>query len=182
MNYTINTPSDYSLPTELLSFSDFEIVPFLLYRAAPTKTTSLSFDLENIIAGHVRRCLFDQFVGEDRESFIFSSNPNKQIERLAELGLTDQNLMCDRNKGFCWVRENPQDNDSSKAKQFDALLTHLRNSFAHGRTAGENDRLILEDQFGASSKSNYLSARLILDPSTLAEWIKAIERALKTEL
>ena len=180
--YSIDTPSSYSLPTELLSFSAFEIVPFLLYRAAPIKTTSLSYDLQNTLSDKTRASLFNHFIEEDRDCFIFSCSPDKEISKIVELGLADQNLLCDRDKGFCWIRQNPKGDTASDAKCFDALLTHLRNSFAHGRTAEEDNWLILEDQFSSSSKSNYLSARLILDPSTLVEWVKSIERAIKTSL
>lgn len=176
--YSINTPSDYSLPTELLSFGDFDIVPFLLYRAAPVRTTSLSYDLEHVLSVEVRSDLFNRFMVDSRDLFIFSSSLDKQIDRIADLGLADQNLLCDCDKGFCWVRQNPKNDIASDAKLFDALLVHLRNSFAHGRTSGDGDRLILEDQFNSKSKSNNLSARFVLEPSTLVEWVKAIEKAI----
>lgn len=180
--YSIDTPSEYVVPTELLSFAQFEVVPFLLYRAAPPRTTSLSYDLEHVLSEQTRCELFSRFMDENRDSFVFSNSLDKQIDRIVELGLADQNLLCDCDKGFCWVRQTPKNDAASDAKMFDSLLVHLRNSFAHGRTASDEGHLILEDQFGQKAKASCLSARIVLEPSTLLEWVKAVERAINKEL
>lgn len=179
MNSTICIPSEYALPTELLSCNDFSVVPFLLYRAAPIKHTSLSFDLEHVLEQNVRSKLLDKFFGDTPGNFIYGPKLDDQIDAIEGFGLTDQNFVADYDKGFFWTRVQMDDDDETKAKAFDQLIAHLRNSFAHGRTAKEDDFLILEDFHTTSAKSNSLSARIVLNPSTLVEWVKSIEKAIR---
>lgn len=179
VNRTICTPFEYSLPTDLLSYNEFSIVPFLLYRAAPAKHTFLSFDLENILEHKVRSELFDRFTEGAPGNFIYGPNLSEKIDEIDGLALTDQNLLFDCDKGFFWTRVQMGDNEETKASAFDHLLAHLRNSFAHGRTAKEDSFLILEDIHSSSAKTCNLSARIILSPSTLVEWVKAVEKAVR---
>ena len=179
MNRTICTPSEYILPTELLSYNDFSVVPFLLYRAAPAKHTSLSFDLEHVLEQNIRSELLDKFFGDMPDNFVYGPKLDDQIDAIERLGLTDQNFVADCDKGFFWTRVQMGNDDEAKAKAFDQLIAHLRNSLAHGRTAKEDDFLILEDIHTTSAKSSNLSARIVLNPSTLVEWVKSIEKAIR---
>lgn len=178
MRTTICTPVEYSLPTELLSYNDFSIVPFLLYRAAPTKYTTLSFDLENVLNPEQRCNLFNQLIGQGATNFIYGPHLNEHITQIEALGLADQNLLPDCDKGFFWTRVQMNSDTESKAKAFNYLIGHLRNSFAHGRTAKESGYLILEDSHSRSVETPNLSARIVLSPSTLVEWVNAIQKAI----
>lgn len=179
MDRTICTPIEYSLPTELLSYNDFSIVPFLLYRAAPAKHTSLSFDIEHVLKPIIRSELLDRFIGEAPNAFIYGPKLEEKIDAIEKLALTDQNLMADCDKGFFWTRVQMSDEPETKAKAFDQLVAHLRNAFTHGRTAKEDDYLIIEDIHSTGSKTYNLSARIVLNPSTLVEWVRQIEKAVR---
>lgn len=179
MKYTIIEPSDYSIPTELLSQADYQVVPFLLYRAAPKKQTPLSYELDDILPESVKAELLLSIIGDAPDNFIFAKSLSSHMERIAQLGLADQNLIADCNKGFCQINGSLSDGNESRAKVFDTLLNRLRNSFAHGRTAKDGDYLILEDRFRRGSKEECLSARIIIDSSTLVELVKHIEAAIK---
>lgn len=179
MTYTICEPSDYSLPTELLSQADYQIVPFLLYRAAPKRQTPLSYELDSILPDKVKSKLLLSVLGDKPGNFLFIKKPESHIEQIARLGLADQNLFADCNKGFCQINGSISDTEESRAKVFDMFLNRLRNSFAHGRTAQDGDFLILEDQYVRNSQNTNLSARIIIDASTLVELVKRIETAIR---
>lgn len=179
MEYTICEPSDYAIPTELLSQADYQIVPFLLYRAASKRQSPLSYELDRILPENVKSELLLSVLGDELENFIFAKNPKAHMEQIARLGLADQNLCADRNKGFCQINGSLSESDSSRAKVFDTFLNRLRNSFAHGRTTKEGDFLILEDQYGRNGKNTDLSARFVIDASTLVELVKHIEAAIR---
>lgn len=179
MKYTICEPSDYTIPTELLSQSDFQIVPFLLYRAAPKRQTPLSYELDRVLPDTVKSTLLLNVLGDAPDNFLFVKKPALNIERIADLGLADQNLYADFNKGFCQTNSTLSDTDESRAKVFDTFLNRLRNSFAHGRTAKEGGFLILEDYYNSSCSNTDLSARIVIDSSTLVELIKHIETAIR---
>lgn len=178
MEYTISEPSDYSLPTELLSQADFQIVPFLLYRAAPKTQTPLSFELDNILPDETKSELLLRVLGDNPDNFVFEKKLGPHIEKIAQLGLADQTLSANCNKGFCQINGSLAESDKSRAKVFDNFIKRLRNSFAHGRTAKEGEFLILEDQFAGRDKTG-LSARIILDVSTLVELVQHIELAIR---
>lgn len=179
MGYTICEPSDYTIPTELLSQADYQIVPFFLYRAAPKRLTSLSYELDEVFSEKTKSELLQIILGDDLNNFVFEKDLLSHIEQIAELGLADQNLYANCNKGFCQFNGKLSETDESRAKVFDKLLNRLRNSFAHGRTSKEGDYLILEDQFNPKSENKNLSARIVIDSSTLVELVKHIEMEIR---
>lgn len=183
MIYTICEQSEYSLPTEILSAKDyFDVVPFFLYRAAPQNDTPLSYDLGTVLSDSVRSNLLHCLIYDKTDDFIFVNIPANHIEAIAALSLADQNLNPDRDKGFFQANAREENGtEAASAKKFDALIRHIRNSFAHGRTAKEGDFLILED-WSTTRKTPYLSARLVISPSTLIEWVAQIEKCVRANV
>ena len=173
MPYTLSEESDYSLPADILPANTYlKAIPFFQYRAAPVTHTSLSYNIDELLTTSTKRHLYEEMVGDRRDYFLYCPDCTKVLDRLASIGLCDQNLTLDGNKGWFWTRHCDAGNEESKAKAFMGLLRHIRNSIAHGRIALEDGFIILEDFNG---KGN-LTARIVVDPETFNEWAMIIER------
>lgn len=174
MSNTLAEESDYSLPADILPANTYlKAIPFFQYRAAPVSHTSLSYDIDALLTTSTKCDLYEEMIGDRAAHFVYCPNLSKALNRLASIGLCDQNLTLDGNKGWFWTRHCDTRNEESKAKAFMELLRHIRNSIAHGRIALEDGFIILEDSNGRES----LTARIIVDPESFNEWAMIIERA-----
>jgi len=83
--------------------------------------------------------------------------------------LSDETFVPDRSKGF-FCRHVPNNKQKgSQECEFDCIIKHIRNSFAHGRVTDAGKYAILED------KKNNLTMRLVIEPGVLLDWADEIQ-------
>ena len=69
-----------------------------------------------------------------------------------------------------------EENPKPSMGEAESVLTHIRNSFAHGCTYFfDNDNVLLEDK----DKNGIITARMILKQQTLLDWIYIIDKEKK---
>lgn len=69
-----------------------------------------------------------------------------------------------------------EDPPKGNVGEAESVLTHIRNSFAHGRTYFfDNGNVLLED----SDQRGIITARIILKMQTLLDWISTIDKNQK---
>lgn len=74
----------------------------------------------------------------------------------------------------CNVLEDGNAEIANKETRMECLFRHIRNSLAHNRVyVFDNGNIVLED---ADEKNETITARILLNKSTLSEWIKVIKK------
>lgn len=151
-----------------------KMLEFFLYYAAPVHTSPLSIDLPNSLSETVKRDLVRDLckrAGCAESDFIFYSfrDQSQKIRDLDAACLSDETFVPDRSKGF-FCRHVPNNKQKGSPEcEFDCIIKHIRNSFAHGRVTDAGKYAILED------KKNNLTMRLVIEPGVLLDWADEIQ-------
>ena len=180
MTKYISVESEYELFSQIVSAHDFyTILPFYLYRAAPIETCSLSFDFQSRLSNEEKSSLYLRLLDNRISSIKATTSIQREADWIEQNHLNDEGLVCDKEKGIYLIGSRIPD-DNSYALLFDTLLRRVRNSIAHGRVAREGDFLILEDksQDHKNRKKQRLTARFVLLPETLVEWIQILQASI----
>ena len=146
--------------------TDFlSLIEFYLYRIANSKDSPLSYGIDTSLSEVQKDTLYSRLlalIGVPEADFLFSPILRNNIKEIRTMKLSDTTLESDRIKGF-FLQSN-----SGKEKivqhKLDAMLKHIRDSFAHGRVGRMGEYIILED------KVNELTARLIITIEALYIW------------
>lgn len=178
--WTVQAQHEYEMPSRILLFDDFStIVPFYLYRAAPTNDTTLSWDIPSVLGAEGMSRLYIRMMGKHLESFRGTTSVARESDWAGRMRLADQNLDFDQEKGIFYQRAKQAKGSSDYSDTFDSLLRHIRNAVAHGRMRKEGEYLLLEDRNGksvdAKGKPKPLTARIVVRPSTLTHWARLID-------
>lgn len=93
-------------------------------------------------------------------------------------GKHNKSIEIDTNKIVCLIPYSIADEDQPTAKigEAECVLTHIRNSFAHGLTYFFNNGQVL---FEDKDPSGNITARMILKQQTLLDWISLIDHEQK---
>ncbi len=154
-----------------------ELIEFYLYRVAISNDSPLSYKIDVSISDEQKDSLYSNLlskIGISEADFLFSSFLRNIIKDIRAMKLSDTTLESDRIKGF-FHQSNPGKGKPNQHK-LDAMLKHIRNSFAHGRVGRIGEYIILED------KANELTARLIITIDALYKWKKEILSYLNRNL
>lgn len=170
-NYT----SVFQLDVQSAEF--IALIEFYLYRVAISNDSPLSYGIDVSLSDEQKDSLYSNLlsmIGVSEADFMFSSILRSKIKDIRAMKLSDTTLESDRIKGF-FHQSNPGKGKPIQHK-LDAMLKHIRNSFAHGRVGCIGEYIILED------KVNELTARLIITIDALYKWKKEILSYLNRNL
>lgn len=113
---------------------------------------------------------------------ILKANSINKTLKAFDLATTEdkhnKSIEIDTNKIVCLIPYSIADEDQPTAKigEAECVLTHIRNSFAHGLTYFFNNGQVL---FEDKDPSGNITARMILKQQTLLDWISLIDHEQK---
>ena len=124
---------------------------------------------------------FEKVIYIDADSYVLSD-----IAELYDLNITEgkgngkhnRAIEIDIPKIVCLTPYTIADGESPKGRvgEAESVLTHIRNSFAHGNTYFfENGNVLFEDK----DMKGIITARIILKQQTLLDWISLIDKEQK---
>lgn len=163
----ISKESNYISVFQLYDQSDdfISLIEFYLYRVANSKDSPLSYGIDVSLSTLQKDALYLRLlasIGVSETDFLFNSFLRNTIKTIRTMKLSDTTLESDRIKGF--FHQNNSDKKETAQHKLDAMLKHIRNSFAHGRIGCMGQYLILED------KTKELTSRLIITLNALYIW------------
>lgn len=177
--------SSYWTPDEISSIWDFFVTKSVANSASQRRTASdyglkqLPFDTlleyEGVPSGK-RELLMADNLGDVIEEYGFKTTVNQKSadgvkqEIEAPIDIVSPRVLCIQPYTISG-RKGPEPKDSGKGM---TLLTHIRNSLAHGCTYYfPNGMMLLEDKAGGSSGKT--TAMMLLPQKAFTDWIKAID-------
>lgn len=124
-------------------------------------------------------------ISSDNVKILLANSINKTLE-LYDLNITEgkgngkhnRAIEIDTPKIVCLTPYTIADGESPKGRvgEAESVLTHIRNSFAHGNTYFfENGNVLFEDK----DMKGIITARIILKQQTLLDWISLIDKEQK---
>ena len=124
-------------------------------------------------------------ITSDNVRILLANSINKTLE-LYDLNITEgkgngkhnRAIEIDTPKIVCLTPYTIADGESPKGRvgEAESVLTHIRNSFAHGNTYFfENGNVLFEDK----DMKGIITARIILKQQTLLDWITLIDKEQK---